>query len=142
MADGRHNLSDVLSLILAWGAMILARKPATERYTYGFRSTSILTALANAMLLLIVCGAIAWEAFERFWHAPVVAGATVAWVAAAGIIVNGLSAWLFVKGSRGDLNIRGAYLHMTPDAAISLGVLALSTAIIFMGCIGSTQLSV
>ncbi len=133
MADGGHNLSDVLSLILAWGAIILARRAATERYTYGLRSTSILAALANAMLLLVVCGAIAWEALERFWQTPVVAGATVAVVAMAGVVVNGLSAWLFLKGSHGDLNIRAAYLHMVTDAAVSAGVIASGTAIIFTG---------
>jgi len=133
MADAGHNLSDVLSLLLAWGAIILARKAATERYTYGLRSTSILAALANAMLLLVVCGAIAWEAIQRFSQVPVVAGLTVTFVAAAGVIINSLSAWLFLKGSQGDLNIRAAYLHMAADAAISTGVIASGIAIIFTG---------
>ncbi|SEK60327.1 cation diffusion facilitator family transporter [Nitrosovibrio tenuis] len=133
MADAGHNLSDVLSLILAWGASILARREATERYTYGLRSTSILAALANAMLLLVVCGAIAWEAVQRFSQAPVVAGITVTFVATAGVIINGLSAWLFLKGSQGDLNIQGAYLHMAMDAAVSAGVIASGIAIIFTG---------
>jgi cobalt-zinc-cadmium efflux system protein len=133
MADAGHNLSDVLSLLLAWGAIILARKAATERYTYGLRSTSILAALANAMLLLVVCGAIAWEAIQRFSQVPVVAGLTVTFVAAAGVIINGLSAWLFLKGSQGDLNIRAAYLHMAADAGISAGVIASGVAIIFTG---------
>ncbi len=133
MADGGHNLSDVLSLILAWGAIILARRAATERYTYGLRSTSILAALVNAMLLLVVCGAIAREAIQRFSQAPAVAGLTVTLVAMAGIIINGLSAWLFLKGSKGDLNIRAAYLHMATDAAVSAGVIASGMAIIFTG---------
>ncbi len=133
MADGGHNLSDVLSLILAWGAIILARRAATERYTYGLRSTSILAALANAMLLLVVCGAIAWEAIQRFSQVPVVAGLTVTFVATAGVIINGLSAWLFLKGSKGDLNVRAAYLHMATDAAVSAGVIASGIAIIFTG---------
>jgi cobalt-zinc-cadmium efflux system protein len=133
MADAEHNLSDVLGLLLAWGAAILVRKAPNERYTYGLRSTSILAALANAMFLLVVCGAIAWEAIQRFSQPPVVAGLTVTLVAAVGIIINGLSAWLFMKGSKGDLNIRGAYLHMATDAAVSLGVAIAGIAMIFTG---------
>jgi cobalt-zinc-cadmium efflux system protein len=112
MADAGHNLSDVLGLALAAGAAILARKAADKRYTYGLRSSSILAALANAMLLLIACGAIAWESVQRFSHPPVVAGLTVILVAVIGVIINGFCAWLFMKGSKSDLNIRGAYLHM------------------------------
>ena len=133
MADAGHNLSDVLGLVLAWGAAILARKMPSERYTYGLRSTSILAALANAMLLLVACGAIGWEAVQRFSHPPAVAGLTVTLVAAVGIVVNGVSAWLFMKGSKGDLNIRGAYLHMAADAAVSLGVVLAGITIIFTG---------
>lgn len=133
MADAGHNLSDVLGLLLAWGAAILVRKAPNERYTYGLRSTSILAALANAMFLLVVCGAIAWEAVQRFSQPPVVAGLTVTLVASVGIIINGLSAWLFVKGSKGDLNIRAAYLHMAADAAVSLGVVGAGIAMIFTG---------
>lgn len=131
MADAGHNLSDVLSLFLAWGAAILARKAASERYTYGFRSTTILAAVANAVLLLVACGAIAWEAVHRFSQPPIVAGLTVAAVAAAGVLVNGLSAWLFSSGSKADLNIRGAYLHMAADAAVSAGVVVAGIVIIF-----------
>ncbi|MHB9004832.1 MAG: cation diffusion facilitator family transporter [Coriobacteriia bacterium] len=133
MADAGHNLSDVLGLLLAWGATILARKVPCERFTYGLRSTSILAALANAMFLLVACGAIAWEAIQRFSQPPVVAGLTVTLVAGIGIVINGLSAWLFVKGSKGDLNIRGAYLHMAADAAISLGVAVAGLAMMFTG---------
>ena len=133
MADAGHNLSDVLGLLMAWGAAILSRKAPSERYTYGLRSTSILAALANAMFLLVACGAIAWEAIQRFSQPPVVAGLTVTLVAAVGIIINGLSAWLFIKGSKGDLNIRGAYLHMAADAAVSLGVVVAGIAMIFTG---------
>lgn len=133
MADAGHNLSDVLGLLLAWGATILGRKVPDERYTYGLRSTSILAALANAMILLVACGAIAWEAIQRFSQPPVVAGLTVTLVAAVGIIINGLSAWLFMKGSKGDLNIRGAYLHMAADAVVSLGVVLAGIAMIFTG---------
>lgn len=133
MADAGHNLSDVLGLLLAWGAALLARRAPSERYTYGLRSSSILAALANAMFLLVACGGIAWEAIQRFSAPPAVAGLTVTLVAAVGIVINGLSAWLFVKGSRGDLNIRGAYLHMAADAAVSLGVVVAGIVIMFTG---------
>ncbi len=122
MADAGHNLSDVLGLVLALGAVVLARRPPSARYTYGLRSSSILAAVANAMFLLLACGAIAWEAVSRFTQPHVVAGTTVMVVAAAGIVVNGASAWLFMRGSKGDINVRGAYLHMLADAAVSLGV--------------------
>lgn len=133
MADAGHNLSDVLGLILAWGAAILSKKAPSDRYTYGLRSTSILAALANAMFLLVACGAIAWEAIQRFSNPPVVAGLTVTIVAAIGILINGISAWLFVKGSKGDLNIRGAYMHLMADAVVSLGVVISGIIMIFTG---------
>lgn len=131
MADAGHNLSDVLGLALAWGAAILARRAPSEKFTYGLRSSSILAALANAMFLLIACGAIAFEAIMRFSQPPVVASLTVSLVATVGIVINGLSAWLFMKGSKNDLNIRGAYLHMAADAAISLGVAVAGVAMLF-----------
>jgi cobalt-zinc-cadmium efflux system protein len=99
MADAGHNLSDVLGLLLAWGAALLARSTPNGRYTYGLRSTSILAALANALLLMVACGAIAWEAVHRFSHPAPVAGITVSVVAAIGVAVNGFSAWLFMAGS-------------------------------------------
>lgn len=122
MADASHNLSDILGLILAWLALVLARKTPDDRYTYGLHSSSILAAVANAMFILVTSGAIAWEAASRFFEPHVIAGPTVTLVAAAGIAVNSFSAWLFVKGSKEDLNIRGAYIHMASDAAVSLGV--------------------
>ena len=131
MADAGHNLSDVLGLLLAWGAAILSRKLPNERYTYGLRSTSIMAALANAMFLLVACGAIAWEAIHRFSQPPLVPGLTVTVVAGIGIVINGLSAWLFVKGSKTDLNIRGAYLHMAADAMVSLGVAVAGIAMLY-----------
>jgi cobalt-zinc-cadmium efflux system protein len=133
MADAGHNLSDVLGLVLAWGAAILARRAPSGRFTYGLRSTSILAALANATFLLVACGAIAWESVQRFAQTPAVAGLTVSLVACVGIVINGLSAWLFVKGSKGDLNIRGAYLHMAADAAVSLGVVVGGLAMMATG---------
>ncbi len=131
MADAGHNLSDVLGLLLAWGAAILSRKLPNERYTYGLRSTSIMAALVNAMFLLVACGAIAWEAIHRFSQPPLVAGLTVTVLAGIGIVINGLSAWLFVKGSKTDLNIRGAYLHMAADAMVSLGVALAGIAMLY-----------
>lgn len=133
MADAGHNLSDVLGLLLALGAALLARKTPSGRFTYGLRSTSILAALSNAMFLMVACGAIALEAIQRFSQPPVVAGLTVTLVAGVGIVINGLSAWLFAKGSRGDLNIRGAYLHMLADAVVSLGVVVAGVTMIFTG---------
>lgn len=133
IADAGHNISDVLGLLLAWSAIILARKKPSKRYTYGLRSTSILAALANAMLLLVACGAIAWEAIHRFSQPPAIAGLTVSIVAAIGIAINGLSALLLMKGSRGDLNIRGAYLHMAADTAVSLAVVIAGIAIYYTG---------
>jgi cobalt-zinc-cadmium efflux system protein len=129
MADAGHNLSDVLGLLLAWGASALARRAPDDRYTYGLRSSSVLAALANAGLLLMACGAIAWEAILRLGSPSPVAAQTVAYVAAVGILVNGFSAWLFARGRHGDLNIRGAYLHMLADAAVSLGVVVAGWAI-------------
>jgi cobalt-zinc-cadmium efflux system protein len=133
MADAGHNLSDVLGLFLAWAAVVVGRRAPNGRFTYGLRSTSILAALGNAMLLLVACGAIGWEAVQRFSHPPAVASVTVMVVAAIGIVVNGLSAWMFVKGSAGDLNIRGAYLHMAADAAVSLGVVVAGLVMLFTG---------
>ena len=122
MADAGHNLSDVLGLLLAWGASVLCRKQPGGRYTYGLRSTTMLAALLNAMLLLVACGGIALEAIQRFFEPPVVSSMTVSIVATVGILINGWSAWLFLRGRKTDLNIRGAYWHMVADAAVSLGV--------------------
>lgn len=122
IADAGHNASDVLGLLLAWAAVMLTRKQPSKRYTYGLRSTSILAALANAMLLLFACGAIAWEAAHRFSEPPAIAGLPVSIVAGVGIVINGLSALLLMKGGKEDLNIRGAYLHMAADTAVSLAV--------------------
>ena len=122
MADAGHNLSDVLGLVLAWSAVVLARKAPSQRFTYGLRASSILAALANSMLLLLACGAIGWEALTRLTAAPEVAGWTVTIVAGIGVLVNGLSAWLLVHNSKNDTNIRAAYLHMLADAAVSVAV--------------------
>ncbi|MFP5392932.1 MAG: cation diffusion facilitator family transporter [Gammaproteobacteria bacterium] len=133
MADAGHNLSDVLGLLLAFGAALLARSEPNKRYTYGLRGTSILAALANALLLMLACGAIGWEAVHRLSTQADVAGKTVSIVAAIGVLVNGFSAWLFMAGSKDDINVRGAYQHMAADAAISLGVVVSGVAIMVTG---------
>lgn len=133
MADAGHNLSDVLGLMLAWGAAILAKRVPNARYTYGLRSTSMLAALFNAMLLMVACGGIAFEAVQQLIHPSPVAGLTVSVVAGIGILVNGFSAWLFMAGSKDDINIRGAYLHLAADAAISLGVLVAGVIVRYSG---------
>lgn len=122
IADAGHNLSDVLGLIVAWVAAILVKRPPSERYTYGLKSSSILAALANAVLLLVAVGAIALEAVKRVYAPEPVAEMTVMIVAAIGIVINGATALLFASGREHDLNIRGAYLHMAADAAVSAGV--------------------
>ncbi len=130
LADAGHNLSDVLGLIIAWGAAALSQRAPTTRFTYGLRSTSILAALFNAMFLLVAVGAIAWEAVQRVAHPEPVAGKTVIIVAAIGIVINGLTAWLFASGRKDDINIRGAFLHMAADAAVSAGVVVAGAAIL------------
>jgi cobalt-zinc-cadmium efflux system protein len=122
VADAGHNLGDGLGLLLAWLASYLSTRPATERRTYGMRRSSILAALANSILLLIAVGGISWEAVRRFSEPAPVAGWTVIWVASLGIFVNLITALLFRSGTSGDLNIRGAFLHMMADSAVSGGV--------------------
>jgi cobalt-zinc-cadmium efflux system protein len=133
IADAGHNLSDVLGLVCAWTAMYFGRRPPGARFTYGLGRSSVLAALANAVLLLLACGAIAWEAVGRLASPPAVAGATVMSVAASGIVINGLSAWLLHAGSHGDLNRRSAFIHMLGDAAVSAGVLISGALIMFTG---------
>src|ERR1700726_2409568 len=133
IADAGHNLSDVLGLVCAWTAMYLGRRPPGARFTYGLGRSSVLAALANAVLLLMACGAIAWEAVGRLASPPAVAGATVIWVAASGIVINGLSAWLLHAGSHGDLNRRSAFIHMLGDAGGSAGVVLSGAIILYTG---------
>jgi len=124
LADAGHNLSDALGLGLAWGALVLAQRPPTERHTYGMRRASILAALANAILLLMAVGGISWEALERLGRPHPVVGQMVMMVAAAGVVINGATALLFLSGRKDDINVRGAFLHMAADAVVSLGVVA------------------
>jgi cobalt-zinc-cadmium efflux system protein len=133
IADAGHNLSDVLGLIVAWIAVILSKRPPSERYTYGLRGSSILAALFNAVFLLIAVGAIGWQAMLRLFNPEPVAEMTVMIVAAIGIVINGFTAWLFASGRKSDLNIRGAYLHMAADAAVSAGVVIAALVIMFTG---------
>jgi cobalt-zinc-cadmium efflux system protein len=133
VADAGHNLSDVLSLAIAWIASVLARRPPSARLTYGLGGSSIVAALFNAVLLLVAVGAIAWEAILRLLHPEPVASGTVMIVAAVGILINGATAWLFASGRKGDLNIRGAFLHMVADAAVSAGVVAAAAVILLTG---------
>lgn len=122
LADAGHNLGDVLGLLLAWGGSVLAQKPPSARRTYGFRRASILAPLFNGLLLLLATGAVAWESVKRLSEPGEVQAGTVILVAAIGVVINTVSALLFVKGRHSDLNIRGAFLHLVSDALVSLGV--------------------
>jgi cobalt-zinc-cadmium efflux system protein len=133
LADAGHNLGDALGLLIAWGAHVLARLSPTARYTYGFRSASILAALLNGVILLVATGGIAWEAIQRFFEPSAVAGVTVMIVAAVAIALNGFSAWLLMSEQQRDLNIRAAFLHMMSDAAVSLGVVIAGGLILLTG---------
>jgi cobalt-zinc-cadmium efflux system protein len=133
LADAGHNLGDVGSLLLAWGASLLAGTRPTARRTYGLRRATILAALGSAALLLVALGGIAWEAVERLREPASIGALTVVWVAAIGVVVNGATALLFLRGSQHDLNVRGAFLHMAADAGVSLAVLAAGVAIRLTG---------
>jgi cobalt-zinc-cadmium efflux system protein len=132
LADAGHNAGDALGLLLAWGAHVLSKRQPTQRYTYGFRSASILASLLNAVILLVATGAIALEAVRRFAEPSAVEGMTVIVVAAIAILLNALAAWL-LTGGKSDLNIRGAFLHLVADAAISFGVVIAGVAIMLTG---------
>ncbi len=132
VADAGHNLSDVLALLLAWGASIAAKQPPSERYTYGFKSSTILAALANALLLAVAIGAILFETFHRVLEPQEPQGMVMVVVAGIGIAINAFTAFLFMRGQE-DLNIRGAYLHMAADALVSAGVVIAGLAILLTG---------
>ncbi|MGN6155971.1 MAG: cation diffusion facilitator family transporter [Sphingomicrobium sp.] len=133
LADAGHNLSDVLGLALAWAGAAMASRPSSEQFTYGFKKAPILAALFNAILLLVAVGAILVEGVTRLVHPEEANGSIVMLVAGAGIVINGITAWLFASGRKHDLNIRGAYLHMAADAAVSLGVVAAGALILYTG---------
>jgi cobalt-zinc-cadmium efflux system protein len=133
VTDAGHNLGDVVGLFLAWGATVLARRAATDRHTYGLQRSSVLAALCNAAFLFISVGAIAWEAIQRLRAPAAVAAQTVVWVSVLGIAINTATALMFMSGRKGDLNIRGAFMHMAADAAISAGVVVAGVVIMFTG---------
>lgn len=133
LADAGHNLSDVLGLVVAWAATVLAARLPSTRFTYGLRGSSILAALFNAVLLLLAVGAIGWEAVMRFAHPEPAASVTVMAVAAIGIAVNGATALLFAAGRKGDLNVRGAFIHMIADAAVSAAVVIAGALMLVTG---------
>lgn len=133
LADAGHNFSDVIGLLIAWGAATLAKRAPGGRYTYGLRSSSILAALLNALLLVVAITLIAVEAIQRFAEPAPVAGTTVMIVAGIGIVINTATALLFMSGRKHDINIRGAFLHMAADAAVSAGVVAAGLAIVLTG---------
>lgn len=133
LADAGHNLGDVLSLLLAWGASILASRPAGPGYTYGLKSSSILAAIANAALLWIALGAVLLETLQRFWQPAEVNGQQVMIVAGIGIAVNLLSALLFASGRKNDLNLRAAFMHLIADAVVSASVVLAGLLITLTG---------
>ena len=135
LADAGHNLSDVLSLLIAWGASWMAQKPPSARFTYGYKSSSILAALANAGLLLVAVGAILFETVDRLFSPAAVEGWTMIAVAGVGIVVNTATALLFARGRKHDINIRGAFLHMAADALVSLGVVIAGVLIVMTGAL-------
>lgn len=133
LADAGHNLSDVLGLVLAWMATRFAKRKASERFTYGLKRGTILSAVFNAGFLMLATGAMAWESLGRLSHPEPLQGKTMMVVAGIGILINGATAAMFLRGSKEDLNIRGAFLHMLADALISAGVVAAGAAIHFTG---------
>jgi cobalt-zinc-cadmium efflux system protein len=133
VADAGHNFSDVLGLALAWGAASLANVGPKPGRSYGYRRSSILAALGNAVLLLIAIGAIAWEAIKRFWEPEPVAGWTMIWVSLVAIVINGATALLFMSGRKGDINLQAAFLHMMSDAATAAGVVIAGVLILATG---------
>lgn len=133
LADAGHNLGDVFGLVAAWTAAVLAKRHPSQRFTYGLGRTSVLAALGNAVTLLIITGGIAWEAIRRLMEPEPAAGVTIMVVAAVGIAVNGITAWLFMSGRKGDLNIRAAFLHMAADALVALGVVLAGALILLTG---------
>jgi cobalt-zinc-cadmium efflux system protein len=133
LADAAHNLSDVAGLVLAWAATLAGRFAPDQRHTYGWRRASIMAAFSNAMLLLVATGSLAWEAIARLNAPTTTDGHTMIAVAAAGIVVNGFTAALFMSGRSTDLNIRGAFLHMAADAVVSLGVVVAGVLYLWTG---------
>ena len=133
IADAGHNLSDVMTLLLAWGAMALATRSATARHTFGFKKATILVSLGSALFLCVAIGVIIWEAVGRLRSPVPVNGMTIMIVAAIGVVINTATALLFMGGRKNDLNIKGAFLHMAADAAVSAGVVVSGLLITITG---------
>jgi cobalt-zinc-cadmium efflux system protein len=133
LADAGHNFGDVLGLILAWGALVIANWRTSNRFTFRMHAASILSAFANGVILLVATGAIAWEAIRRFSEPQPVASTTMMVVAALAVVVNGVSAWLLSRGDKSDINVRGAFLHMLGDAGVSVAVIAAAGGIMLTG---------
>jgi cobalt-zinc-cadmium efflux system protein len=133
LADAGHNFSDVIGLLIAWGALALTKRKPSARFTYGLRSSTIMAALANAMLLLVAVGGIAWESVHRFSAPEAVSGSTMIWVALLGVFINIGTALMLQRGSQNDINVRGAFLHMVADAAVSLGVVVAGLGMLWLG---------
>ena len=133
LADAGHNFSDVIGLLIAWGALLLAKRKPSERFTYGLRSSTIMAALANAMILLVAVGGIVWEAAHRLGSPEPVNGTTMIWVALLGVFINIGTALMLQHGSKNDINVRGAFLHMMADAAVSVGVVIAGLGMLWLG---------
>lgn len=133
LADAGHNLSDVAGLVLAWLALMASRLPANARHTYGWRKGSILASFLNASILLLAMGSLGWESIQRLQQPEPMVGTTVMLVAGMGVVINALTAWLFLSGSHNDLNLRGAFLHMAADALVSVGVVLAGLLYLWQG---------
>lgn len=133
LADAGHNFSDVIGLLIAWGALVLAKRKPSERFTYGLRSSTIMAALVNAMILLVAVGGIVWEGVHRFSAPEAVSGSTMIWVATLGVFINIGTALMLHQGSKHDINVRGAFLHMLGDAAVSVGVVLAGLGMLWLG---------
>jgi len=133
LADAGHNFSDVIGLVIAWGAVILAKRKPSPRFTYGLRSSTILAALVNTMILLVAVGGIVWEGVHRIYSTEAVNGSVMVWVAMFGVLINTGTALMLRHGSKNDINVRGAFLHMVADAAVSLGVVVSGLLVLWQG---------
>ena len=133
ISDAEHNLSDVVSLVLALLAFKLAQVKPSQKYTYGYKKSTVLVSLLNACILLVAVGVILWESVEKLRNPHPVEGGAIAWVAGVGIVVNAFTAWLFVKDRKKDLNVKGAFMHMAADALVSFGVVVSGIIIGFTG---------
>lgn len=133
LADAGHNFSDVIGLLIAWGALALAKRKPSARFTYGLRSSTIMAALANAMILLVAVGGIVWEGAHRLAAPEQTNGSTMIWVALLGVFINIGTALMLQRGSKNDINVRGAFLHMLADAAVSVGVVIAGLGMLWLG---------